>query len=180
MYINACISVSCINTRSDEESSFFEMNKMIECKRDHCLSLALRFCYLVLVVAFRRRSALLLRLFRLWLVTGPLFLARLLFASAALLLRPLPIAITPLTIVRLVFATPLALLILGLVWILGFGWSRLGFGTWTSGSGLGALTMRARATTTSWWWPLLTLLWPWGRSAWSRKIMIYHNDSENW
>lgn len=63
MYINACISVSCINTRNDEESSFFEMNEMIECKWDHCLSLALRFCYLVLVVAFRHGSALLLRLF---------------------------------------------------------------------------------------------------------------------
>lgn len=165
-----------------KKGSFFEMNEMIECKWDRCpsLSLALRFCCLVLaVVAFRRGSALLLRLFRLWFVTRPFLLTRFLFASAALLLRPLPVAITPLAIVRLIFATPLALLILGLVRIFGLGWSRFGFGTWTSGSGLGTFTMRPRATTTS-RWPLLALLWPWGRSAWSRKIMIYYNDSENW
>lgn len=128
------------------------MNEMIECKWDyvHCSSfLTLRFCRLVLVVAFRRGSALLLRLFRLRLIAGSFLLVRLLFASAALLLRSLPVAITPLAVVRLVFATSLALLVLGFFRILGFGRSRLGLGTRTSGSGLGALARRARAAATS-------------------------------
>lgn len=107
----------------------YEWN-FVESSSLSCLDL--RFGGLLLVViALRSGSTFLLRL-RLRLVAGFLLLAGPLLLALALLLGPLPIAVTPLTVVRLVLAASLSILVLRLVRVLGLGRPGLGFGARTS------------------------------------------------
>lgn len=135
------------------------------------LCLALRFCRFLLVVVFWCGSTFVIR-FGFWFIAGPLLLAGFLFTSAALLLGPLPIAVAPLTIVRLVLAAPLPIFILGFFQgILGLGRSRLGFGTRTPRPGRRTLASWTWTTATT-RWPLLPFLWSRWWSTWpSSKIL---------
>lgn len=134
------------------------------------LGLILRFCGLLLVVTLRG-SALILRLFWLRFVARSFLFAGLLVASAALLLGSLPIAVTPLPIIRFVFAASLPILIFGLIRVFGFGRPRFGLGTRASGSGFWTLAARTWTTATP-RRPLLALLRSGGWSTWSLMRQI--------
>jgi len=131
-----------------ETGSLLNSTKSLNNGADYGWSLALRLSFLLAVVVL---STFVVRLLGLRFIAGPLLLAGLFLTSAALLFGPLAIAITPLTVVRLVLATPFSFFIFGFVHgIFGLGRSGLGFGTRTSGPGCRTLAARARTTATTW------------------------------